>query len=237
MQDRHYKGRGATGSPDGRFSNQTVIIEQQDEGDAAPETVLRAMRAGRIISTNTSPDVPFDRSINPYQGCEHGCVYCYARPSHSYLDLSPGLDFETRIFYKPNAASRLQEEWQKSSYECRPITIGANTDPYQPAEKDLLKFKQTLPPMKITATFLLHSYFYPIPSPLLKFKQTLPPMKITMPSPDPFSYWIPRLQPRVPLLVLSYGIAKVVCACTAGRLPRNMFRKSRHRTRSTASLE
>jgi DNA repair photolyase len=88
-----------------------------------------------IISTNTSPDVPFDRSINPYQGCEHGCIYCYARPSHSYLDLSPGLDFETRIFYKPDAAVRLAEEWEKPGYVCKPITIGANTDPYQPAER------------------------------------------------------------------------------------------------------
>jgi DNA repair photolyase len=100
-----------------------------------PDTELRAMRSNRIISTNNSPDVPFDRSINPYQGCEHGCVYCYARPSHSYLDLSPGLDFETRIFYKPDAAARLSEEWEKPGYECAPITIGANTDPYQPAER------------------------------------------------------------------------------------------------------
>ncbi len=105
--------------------------------ETAPETVLRAMQAGRIISHNNSPDVPFDRSINPYQGCEHGCVYCYARPSHSYLDLSPGLDFETQVFYKPNAADRLLAEWQKPGYECKPITIGANTDPYQPAEKSL----------------------------------------------------------------------------------------------------
>jgi len=102
------------------------------------------MQAGRIVSSNNSPDVPFDRSINPYQGCEHGCVYCYARPSHSYLDLSPGLDFETQIFYKPNAATRLQEEWQKPGYECKPITIGANTDPYQPAEKSLKLTRQLL---------------------------------------------------------------------------------------------
>jgi hypothetical protein len=95
------------------------------------------MPAGRIISRNDSPDVPFDLSINPYQGCEHGCIYCYARPSHSYLDLSPGLDFETQIFYKPNGAARLLEEWEKPGYECKPITIGANTDPYQPAEKSL----------------------------------------------------------------------------------------------------
>ena len=109
----------------------------EDEPEPAPSTVLKPMQARRIISRNTSPDVSFERSINPYMGCEHGCVYCYARPSHSYLDLSPGLDFETRIFYKPNAVERLLEEWAKPGYECRPITIGANTDPYQPAEKRL----------------------------------------------------------------------------------------------------
>ena len=141
MAARPHKGRGAVSLPDSRFSSQTteLVAEEADRRTScAPETVLRAMQAGRIISTNTSPDVPFDRSINPYQGCEHGCVYCYARPSHSYLDLSPGLDFETQIFYKPNAATRLQEEWQKPGYECKPITIGANTDPYQPAEKTLM---------------------------------------------------------------------------------------------------
>ncbi len=88
-----------------------------------------------IISRNESPDVPFSRSINPYQGCEHGCIYCYARPSHAYLDLSPGLDFETQVYFKPDAAQRLLETWQKPGYVCEPITIGANTDPYQPAEK------------------------------------------------------------------------------------------------------
>ncbi len=88
-----------------------------------------------IISTNNSPDVPFSRSINPYVGCEHGCIYCYARPAHSYLDLSPGLDFETQIFFKPDAPARLLETWEKPGYVCDPITLGANTDPYQPAEK------------------------------------------------------------------------------------------------------
>lgn len=102
----------------------------------APDTVLTATRARSIISHNQSPDVPFERSINPYQGCEHGCIYCYARPSHSYMDLSPGLDFETRIFYKSNAAETLLREWEKRGYVCEPITIGANTDPYQPAEKN-----------------------------------------------------------------------------------------------------
>lgn len=132
-----HKGRGAVSSPAGRFARQLIEPEPADDEEMGPQTTLTAMAARRIISRNHSPDVPFDRSINPYMGCEHGCVYCYARPSHSYLDLSPGLDFETRIFYKPNAVDRLVAEWSRPGYECRPITIGANTDPYQPAEKKL----------------------------------------------------------------------------------------------------
>jgi DNA repair photolyase len=93
------------------------------------------MPARSIISHNQSPDVPFDHSINPYLGCEHGCIYCYARPGHSYLDLSPGLDFETQIFYKQQAPELLIQAWEKPGYACEPITIGANTDPYQPAER------------------------------------------------------------------------------------------------------
>jgi DNA repair photolyase len=142
-----HKGRGAISSPDGRYATRAVEFEDEEAHDrnaTAPETVVRAMPAGRIISSNSSPDVPFDLSINPYQGCEHGCIYCYARPSHSYLDLSPGLDFETQIFYKPNAAERLLEAWQKPGYQCKPITIGANTDPYQPAEKSLQVTRQLL---------------------------------------------------------------------------------------------
>ena len=141
------KGRGAVSRRDGRFETRPVELDDEEtarRAGVAPETVLTAMTAGRIISRNTSPDVPFDQSINPYQGCEHGCIYCYARPSHSYLDLSPGLDFETRIFYKPNAASRLLAAWEKPGYECSPITIGANTDPYQPAEKSLRVTRQLL---------------------------------------------------------------------------------------------
>lgn len=140
MPPEAHRGRGAISRIAGRFEKTLTELSEEEAHarDAnAPSTELRAMRAGRIISTNTSPDVPFDRSINPYQGCEHGCVYCYARPSHSYLDLSPGLDFETKIFYKPNAAERLLEEWEKPKYDCKPITIGANTDPYQPAERKL----------------------------------------------------------------------------------------------------
>ncbi len=142
-----HKGRGAVSTPDGRFAKQHIDLtdaEASGAAAAAPVTVLTAMRAGKIISHNTSPDVPFERSINPYQGCEHGCIYCYARPSHSYLDLSPGLDFETRIFYKPNAAERLLDEWEKPGYDCKPITIGANTDPYQPAEKSTRITRQLL---------------------------------------------------------------------------------------------
>ena len=138
MSLRHRKGRGAVSDRAGRFTTRPVELDAGEAHERSltdPDTELRAMRTNKIIAHNSSPDVPFDRSINPYQGCEHGCVYCYARPSHSYLDLSPGLDFETRIFYKPDAAARLAEEWEKPGYECVPITIGANTDPYQPAER------------------------------------------------------------------------------------------------------
>ncbi len=136
---KHHKGRGAVSDLDGRFVTRPVDLDPEEahaRAEQSPETELKAMRAGRIIATNASPDIPFNRSINPYQGCEHGCIYCYARPSHSYLDLSPGIDFETKIFYKPNAAERLIKEWEKPGYVCEPITIGANTDPYQPAERE-----------------------------------------------------------------------------------------------------
>jgi DNA repair photolyase len=91
--------------------------------------------ARSIISRNKSPDIPFMQSINPYQGCEHGCIYCYARPTHAYLDLSPGIDFETRLTYKKNAAAQLERELARRNYRCESITLGANTDPYQPVEK------------------------------------------------------------------------------------------------------
>lgn len=140
-----HKGRGALSRTAGRFDKRSVEATEPEPSDqVAPQTVLKAMQVRRIISHNESPDVPFDRSINPYMGCEHGCIYCYARPSHSFLDLSPGLDFETRIFYKPNAVSALVAEWQKPGYVCKPITIGANTDPYQPAEKRLGITRQLL---------------------------------------------------------------------------------------------
>ncbi len=147
MPTRPHKGRGAISRSEGRFATRPVEFSDEEasvRAAAVPETVLAAMQAGKIISYNRSPDIPFDRSINPFQGCEHGCIYCYARPSHSYLDLSPGLDFETRVFYKPNAADRLLEEWERPAYECKPITIGANTDPYQPAEKTTRITRQLL---------------------------------------------------------------------------------------------
>lgn len=89
-----------------------------------------------ILARNQSPDVGFDRSVNPYRGCEHGCIYCFARPSHAYHDLSPGLDFETRLFAKPDAPALLRDELGKRGYQCRPIAFGTNTDPYQPIERD-----------------------------------------------------------------------------------------------------
>ena len=124
--------------PGGRYEALSYTPEQDDaDGDApAPlgTTVLdEACRT--IISRNSSPDIPFDRSINPYRGCEHGCVYCYARPSHAYLGLSPGLDFETRLFAKAEAASVLARELAKPGYKPQPIMLGANTDPYQPIER------------------------------------------------------------------------------------------------------
>lgn len=147
MVSRAHKGRGAVSRPASRFDQRLVELDHDiahERAGQSPQTVLQATMAGRIVSTNNSPDIPFDQSINPYQGCEHGCVYCYARPTHSYLDLSPGLDFETRIFYKANATTRLLETWERPGYECKPITIGANTDPYQPAEKSLQLTRQLL---------------------------------------------------------------------------------------------
>jgi DNA repair photolyase len=101
-----------------------------------PQTQVTAERAKTIISRNSSPDIAFDRSINAYRGCEHGCVYCYARPTHAWLDLSPGLDFETRLFAKPEAAALLRRELAAPAYVAAPLAIGTNTDPYQPVERD-----------------------------------------------------------------------------------------------------
>jgi len=140
--DRHvvHKGRGAASNPAGRFEpHRSVacddgwgILEQADD---APTTSVLPEAAKRIITRNRSPDIPFEQSINPYRGCEHGCIYCYARPSHALVNLSPGLDFETRLFYKRNATGLLRSELAAKSYRCSPISLGANTDPYQPIER------------------------------------------------------------------------------------------------------
>ncbi|MGK6323919.1 PA0069 family radical SAM protein [Sphingomonas sp. DT-51] len=107
------------------------------DGSPAPlRTTVTLERARTIITRNQSPDVPFDRSINPYRGCEHGCIYCFARPSHAFHDLSPGLDFETKLFAKPDAAALLRNELSRRDYRCAPIAIGTNTDPYQPIERE-----------------------------------------------------------------------------------------------------
>src|SRR5262245_1097404 len=129
------KGRGAVTNPTGRFEHST--LEPVDDGwggldEPLPpvETTLIAEHARHAIAHNRSPDVPFDQSLNPFQGCEHGCIYCFARPAHAYLNLSPGLDFETRIFYKPQLAEVLRRELEAPSYRCKVLHIGGNTDPY-----------------------------------------------------------------------------------------------------------
>ncbi|MDP1026217.1 PA0069 family radical SAM protein [Sphingomonas sp. KR1UV-12] len=118
---------------------------EEIDGAAAPlRTTVTVERSRTIISRNASPDVPFDRSINPYRGCEHGCIYCFARPSHAFHDLSPGLDFESRLFAKPDAAALLRAELRKPGYEVRPMALGTNTDPYQPIERDWRITRQVL---------------------------------------------------------------------------------------------
>ena len=140
------KGRGAASRPANRFHTQLRVGEDDgwgsvygnDELDAprAPQTTVTEERARSIISHNNSPDIDFSSSINPYRGCEHGCVYCFARPSHAYLDLSPGLDFETRLYAKTNAVEKLREELAKPGYRPSPIALGINTDGWQPIERD-----------------------------------------------------------------------------------------------------
>jgi len=139
--DERLKARGADTRPDGRFEVHSRAREHDDWEIPEDETLLRTEvvteQPRSIITRNTSPDISFDRSINPYRGCEHGCIYCYARPSHAYLGLSPGLDFETRITAKPDAARLLERELARPSYRPAPIALGTNTDPYQPIEAKL----------------------------------------------------------------------------------------------------
>lgn len=137
-----HKGRGASSNPDNRFDphRREAFNDGWDSSDEPSPTLATTVQpdaASSLINYIDSPDIPYDRSINPYRGCEHGCISCFARPSHAYLDLSPGLDFESRLFYKRNAAELLRRELSRASYQCRPITIGINTDAYQPIEKNL----------------------------------------------------------------------------------------------------
>jgi DNA repair photolyase len=137
-----HKGRGALGNPGNRY--ESLGREAFDDGwetlaEAPPplRTTLSVDASRSLIAYNDSPDVPFDRAINPYRGCEHGCIYCYARPSHAWLGHSPGLDFESRLYYKPDAVACLRRELSARGYQCAPIAIGGVTDAYQPVEQGL----------------------------------------------------------------------------------------------------
>src|SRR5438477_9702001 len=135
------KGRGAGTNESGRFETEKRVPFDDGWGSsedepARLETTLSVDATRTIIARNDSPDIGFDRSINPYRGCEHGCVYCFARPTHAYLGLSPGLDFETRLLAKPEAPALLEKELAAPDYEPRMIAIGTNTDPYQPIERE-----------------------------------------------------------------------------------------------------
>ncbi len=142
------RGRGAGLNPSGRY--ETTSRHVFDDGwnsieDLPPfKTEVQVEKPRQIITRNDSPDISFDRSINPYRGCEHGCVYCFARPTHAYMGLSPGLDFESKLFAKPDAAKLLERELAKDGYQPRTIAIGTNTDPYQPIEKEYRIMREVL---------------------------------------------------------------------------------------------
>jgi len=154
------KGRGAVTNLQGRYERDQR--ESFDDGwaldgedsDASPlKTQVFQERAKTILTRNASPDIPFSVSLNPYRGCEHGCIYCFARPTHSYLGLSPGLDFESRIYAKINAPELLQQELRKKNYTPEPIALGVNTDAYQPVERELLLTRRIIE--------TLHDYGHP----------------------------------------------------------------------------
>ncbi len=142
LPDNPRKGRGAVSNRGGRYEAEERFATDDGWGgaDAEPErlaTTVTPDASRTVIARNSSPDVPFDRSINPYRGCEHGCVYCFARPTHAWLGLSPGLDFESRLFAKHDAPALLAAELRHPKYQCRVIALGTNTDPYQPIEREL----------------------------------------------------------------------------------------------------
>ena len=148
IQEERRRGRGATFNPDARYEqHQRVLTDDGWESLAALpaiRTEVTLEKPKKIITRNQSPDISFDRSINPYRGCEHGCTYCFARPTHAYMGLSPGLDFETKLFAKPDAAQLLEKELAASGYQPRTIAIGTNTDPYQPIERTHRIMRQVL---------------------------------------------------------------------------------------------
>jgi DNA repair photolyase len=148
LPGQRLRARGAGSNTTGRFEG--TAREAFDDGwdiaedDRLVATEVRLEHPRSALTFNRSPDVPFDRSINPYRGCEHGCVYCYARPSHAFLNLSPGLDFETRLIARPGIAEVLDRELRRPSYQVAPVAIGTNTDPYQPVERDYGIMRQVL---------------------------------------------------------------------------------------------
>ncbi len=155
MPPTYKKGRGAVSNATGRF--EALTVEDFDDGWDDPDkyppkvpTQLFVDTAKSVITYNQSPDVGFDRSINPYRGCEHGCAYCFARPSHAYLGLSPGLDFETKLFYKPNAPVLLKAELSAKNYRPAPIALGINTDAYQPVERQVKLTRRILEVLQLT---------------------------------------------------------------------------------------
>ncbi len=161
--DRPMKGRGAVSNRSGRYEayQHVATFDGWEQAGPEPESRHAAPPAGptttvardstrRMIARNQSPDVPFDRSINPYRGCEHGCVYCFARPTHAWLGLSPGLDFETRLFAKPDAAELLRAELAKPRYRPATLALGTATDPYQPVERRLEITRSLLAVLKET---------------------------------------------------------------------------------------
>lgn len=135
-ENSHSAGRAAASAEGSALETAEDTASGDEFSRSGPATKLLPDRTVRLITRNRSPDIGFDRSINAYKGCEHGCVYCFARPTHAYLDLSPGLDFETRIFYKTRVQANLEAELASRRYTCRTLAMGTNTDPYQPAERD-----------------------------------------------------------------------------------------------------
>lgn len=143
--DGAIRGRGSASNPANRFARLEVEPDPEcSEEGISPQTRFYHDDADKVIAVNDSPDVPFEASVNPYRGCEHGCIYCYARPFHEYLDMSPGLDFETRIMVKKNAAAKLKRQLQRPSWKPQTVSVSGVTDPYQPVERKLGITRQCL---------------------------------------------------------------------------------------------